>query len=416
MIVKRVAVVAYHSSPLHEPGSGDAGGMTVYVRGLAHALAQRGIRTDIFTRASEEGDRISYIDEGVRVIPIEAGPRGRVPKEDLPRYIDVFTERVLGYAKMQRLDYDVIHSHYWQSGLAATGLAAAWKVPMVHSHHTLGKVKNAALAPGDRPEPESRLEGERAVIAAADVLIASTEDEYHALSCMYAASHDRVKVLPPGVDHELFAPIDRALARRDLELHPDRDVLLFVGRIQRLKGVDLAVRTLAELVPTVERDVDLVIVGGASGEDGGGEIRRLQLLVGQLGLRDRIRFVGPQPHGRLPLYYAAANAVVVCSHSESFGLAALEAQASGRPVVGCPVGGLSHIVQDGRTGFLIDDRDPALFAAQLKNLLSDRSLAASFEAAASASSERFSWDSTAESFLELYECLVSERAPESCTC
>lgn len=415
--VKRMAVIAYHSSPLHEPGQGDAGGMTVYVRGLARALAQRGVHTDIFTRASSAGDRTSFIADGVRVVPIEAGPRGLVPKEDLPNFIDDFVTGIRAFVTMQRLGYDVIHSHYWQSGLTAKVLAESWGVPLVHSHHTLGRVKNATLPPGDEPEPPSRLEGEQQVIAAADVLIASTAEEYHSLACMYKAPHDCLKILSPGVDHEIFKPGDRDAARKALGLDPDRAVLLFVGRIQKLKGVELAIRSLGCLAGDLaSRDPLLLIVGGPSGAGGADELARLHALTQELGLTERVRFEGPQLHTALPEYYAAADVVLVCSHSESFALAPLEAHASARPVVGTPVGGLSHIVNSGVSGYLIDDRDPKLFAVRLVELLSDEARLDSFSKAAFRASLPFSWDNTADSFLELYECLVNERFPELCTC
>lgn len=414
--VDRLAVVSFHSSPLHEPGSGDAGGMTVYVRQVARSLAARGVHTDIFTRSASPDDRVTSLGDGVRVIPIEAGPRSEVSKEDLPSFIDGFSDGVRAWAAMQRIRYDIVHSHYWQSGLAARELAAVWGVPMVHSHHTLGRVKNAALAPGDTPEPSSRLAGEADVISEASVLIASTEAEYQQLACLYGALHDKVKIIPPGVDHGVFHPADAGAFRAELGLE-DRPVLLFVGRIQPLKGIELAIRAIEQLRHALDRSPVLLVVGGSSGRTGDEELARLKALVHSLQLEDHVRFLGPQMHHRLPTLYNASDVVVVCSHSESFGLAALEAHACGRPVVGTPVGGLSHIVRNGASGFLVDDRDPSVFAAKLKTILADPELARSFSAEAEEVSADFSWDSAAATFLELYECLVSERFPnELCTC
>jgi len=410
-----VAVISYHSSPLQEPGSGDAGGMTVYVRNLAEALAARGVTTDVFTRA-EASDRTPVtVSPGVRVIPIAAGPVAPVPKEDLQPHITDFVSGIRAFAQSQRLSYDLVHSHYWQSGVAGTALSGAWGVPLVHSHHTLGRVKNHFLAPGDRPEPDLRLAGEDEVIAAADVLVASTDDELGYLSCLYGASHDRLKTLHPGVDHERFRPLDAAAARRELGLGQGA-VMLFVGRLQPLKGADLALRALEELMPALDGEVSLVLVGGASGRGGAAEVDRLRALAESLGVSDRVSFVGPQPHHRLPLFYNASDVVTVCSHSESFGLAALEAHACGVPVVASPVGGLSHIVRDGRSGFLVAERDPAIFAARLKTLLSDRDLHARFSAEAIDAASGFSWSRTASEFVELYDCLVREDSPEVCTC
>lgn len=410
-----VAVISYHSSPLEEPGSGDAGGMTVYVRSLAEALSARGVTTDVFTRAQGPGRGPVTVSPGVRVIPIPAGPIEPLPKEQLQAHIAEFVSGIRAFSLTQRISYDLIHSHYWQSGLAGTELSRAWDVPLVHSHHTLGRVKNRFLAPGDAPEPVRRLDGEDQIIAAADVLVASTDDELEHLSCLYGASHDRLKRLHPGVDHSVFRPMDRAAARRELGLG-DGAILLFVGRLQRLKGADLALRALEELAPALDREVSLLLVGGASGPAGGSEVVRLQRLARELGIEDRVSFVGPQPHHLLPIYYNASDVVTVCSHSESFGLAALEAHACGIPVVGTPVGGLSHIVRDGRSGYLVSERDPAVFAGRLKTVLSDPELHARFSAEAEETAAGFSWERAASEFIELYECLVREGSPEVCTC
>ena len=410
-----IAVLSYHSSPVHEPGSGDAGGMTVYVRRLAEALSARGTTTDVFTRATDQVRAPLTLSPGVRVIPIAAGPRNSLPKEDLQAHIDEFTAGIRAFALTQRISYDLVHSHYWHSGLAGASLSEVWSVPLVHSHHTLGRVKNRFLAPGDSPEPDLRLAGEDEIIDSADVLVASTDDEQKQLACLYGANHDRLKTLHPGVDHAVFRPLDAAVARRDLGFG-DEAVMLFVGRIQRLKGIDLAIAALSELVPALDRDVRLVIVGGASGRGGEAEVQRLRDLAVRLEVADHVDFVGPQPHHRLPVFYNAADVVTVCSHSESFGFAALEAHACGTPVVGTAVGGLSHIVRDGRSGFLVETRDPSVFAARLKTVLSDPDLRSEFSMEAIDAASGFSWTETGGKFLELYECLVRESTPEACTC
>ncbi|MGH2730126.1 MAG: glycosyltransferase [Actinomycetota bacterium] len=415
MELRHLAVVAYHSSPLLEPGTGDAGGMTVYVREVAEALAERGVTTDIFTRATTEFDRTVELAPGVRVVSISAGPRAPVEKAKLGAHLEDFVTGIRAFAMAQRMRYDLVHSHYWQSGLAARLLARAWGVPLVHSHHTLGRVKNNHLAPGDKPEPRSRLDGEATVIDTADVLISSTDDEWKQLACLYSAPHDQIKTIHPGVDHSLFYPGDRAAARAELGLGDER-VLLYVGRIQPLKGLELAVRAVEELRPALDERLAFLVVGGASGEQGGRELRRLEHIVAHLGLTDSVRFVGPQPHSLLPVFYRAADAVVVCSYSESFGLAALEAHACGIPVVGTAVGGLSYVVQDGISGWLVDTRDPSVFGARLKTVLSDDELRKQFGAAAVDSAARFSWAKTADELLELYECLAREELVEACTC
>lgn len=412
--VQRVAVIAYHSSPLHEPGVGDAGGMTIYVRSLARALAQKGVHTDIFTRATDASPSVTELFPGVRVISIEAGPRDEIPKEGLERFVGDFVTGVRTFAIAQRASYDVIHSHYWQSGLAAMPLALQWNVPIVHSHHTLGAVKNDSLPPGDDPEPQRRIDGERQVIDAASVLVASSSEEMEQLACLYGAPHDNLTTIHPGVDHELFNPGDQHEARVALGLGEGR-FILHVGRIQRLKGIDLAIRSLAHLGPEAGVPT-LLVVGGPSGPAGSSEIERLAELATDLGVRDRVRFLGPQPHASLPAYYRAADVVVVCSHSESFGLAALEAHACATPVVATAVGGLKHIVQDGQSGNLIATRDPRTFAARLAPLLRDGAMRQRWSMAAAGASMSFSWERSASEFLELYECLVSEEFVEVCTC
>jgi D-inositol-3-phosphate glycosyltransferase len=415
MSVTRVAVLSYHSSPLAEPGAGDAGGMTVYVRSVAEAMATAGVRTDIFTRATGDERAVTELSPGVRVVAVPAGPPRPLEKEDLAGHVDEFAAGIRAFAAAQRIRYEVVHSHYWQSGLAARELARGWDVPMVHSNHTLGKVKNRWLAPGDVPEPLSRLQGEAEVIAAADALIASTDAEWQQLACLYGAPHDRLKTVYPGVDHRVFSPGDRVAARRALGLR-DEAVMLYAGRVQPLKGLELAVRAAEQLVPALDRKLVFVVVGGASGGRGRDELDRLRVLSHSLGIADAVRFVGARPHAELPAFYRAADVVVVCSHNESFGLAALEAHACGTPVVGTAVGGLSHIVRDGESGFLVDSRDPAVFAARLKTVLSDADLRDSFGAAATRAARSFSWTTTAALFGDLYECLLVEQFPEVCTC
>lgn len=415
-MIERVAVLAYHSSPLSEPGSGDAGGMTVYVRHLAEALERGGVHTDIFTRAASQGPRVVPISNGVRVVSVDAGPREPLQKGTISRYLDDFAAGVRAFGVMQRVTYDIVHSHYWQSGVAGIRVAGTWGVPLVHSQHTLAQVKNMHLAPGDTPEPASRLDGEAAVIKGADVLIASTDDEWRQLSCLYDAPHDRLKTIHPGVDHRVFKPGDRAAARARLQLDDDDAVMLYVGRIQPLKGLKLAVRSAEQLVPALDRRLVFLVVGGASGESGERELSRINDMVAAMGLRDNVRFLGAQPHPSLPTFYRAADVLVVGSHSESFGLAALEAHACGTPVVGTPVGGLSYVVRDGQSGWLVAERDPAVFAQRLKTILSDRALWGAFSAVALRSAAQFSWERTAVAFEDLYECLVREPFPHACTC
>lgn len=413
--VRRIAVIAYHSSPLQEPGAGDGGGMTVYVRRLAEALANRGVATDIYTRRTRPEFRSVELSRDVRVIPIDAGPLSPVPKEELPGFMAEFIEGVRAFALTQRIRYDLVHSHYWQSGLAARTLAHRWGIPLVHSNHTLGKVKNQTLPDGDRPEPAARVEGELQVISAADVLVASTDQEQEQLACLYGASHDGLKTIHPGVDHTIFRPGSKEVARAALGLR-DEAVLLYVGRIQPLKGIELAIRSLERVVRSTNREVVLLVVGGASGAAGDRELERARELASSLGVERNVRFVGAQPHTSLPGFYQAADVVVVCSHSESFGFAALEAHACGVPVVATAVGGLSFIVRDGVSGYLLHDRDPVAFAERVTRLIDDDEMRDRFGRSATEGAAAFSWERAAGQFLELYECLVREEFTELCTC
>jgi D-inositol-3-phosphate glycosyltransferase len=378
----RVAFVSFHTSPGEQPGSGDAGGMNVYVDRLARALAGRGVAVDVFTRSAGP----AAIDEaapGVRTIALPAGPSGPAPKEELVPHVPAFADAVASHVAAAGVSYDLVHSHYWQSGLAAIPLARRWRVPLVHTHHTLGKVKDETRPPGAAGEPDERLRAEREVVAAAALVTASTEDERRRLA------GGAVRTLAPGVDHRLFRPGDRSAGRRRVGLRSDGGpLLLAVGRIQPLKGLELAIRALRLLDPRAT----LVVAGGPSGPDGERELARLVALARRLRLVRRVRFVGPQPQALLPELYRAADALLVCSHSESFGLAALEAHACGTPVVGTTVGGLPTFVREGRSGFLLDRRDPSQLAARVEDVLRGGD---AFRRAAVGAAAGFSWHGTA---------------------
>jgi D-inositol-3-phosphate glycosyltransferase len=394
----RVAFVAYHTSPLASPGVGDAGGMNVYVSELALGLARLGVEVDIFTRQTRCDDETQHLHPCARVVPIPAGPRGEVGKERLTQFLPVFAEGIEAVREKAGLAYDVIHSHYWQSGVVAQQLAEWWNAPLVHTYHTLGRTKNRLLPDGDDPEPQARLEAEEEVLRAADLVTASSEVELAELA------EQSVALVRPGVDHELFHAGDRALARRRLGLG-DAPMMLAVGRIQRLKGLELAVRAL----PLLGRAPFLLVAGGPSGADGGRELGRLDALARRLGVRGRIRFLGPQPRAELPDLYRAADVAVVCSHSESFGFTALEAQACGTPVVATPVGAIPEIVRDGVSGYVLEHRSPGDLAERLRRLFDDRSLHRRFGEAAVRSAGRYRWDDAAGELRAAYRALVRER-------
>ena len=405
----RVAVVSLHTSPLDQPGTGDSGGMNVFIRQAAERLGQLGVDVDVFTRC-RGGDLPEVEDVGnARVIRVKAGPCEPVPKDELPRYLPEFLGGILQRMHRTGETYDVVHTHYWLSGWIGRSAKEIWGVPLVASFHTLGKVKNYFAARGETPEPFERLEGEERVIDAADRILAATPAEAAQLVGLYGADPERIRIVPPGVDHELFQPRDRDEARARLHLAGVR-LLLFVGRLQRHKGPDIAVRALAE---AIVRDEDrsgelmLAIVGGPSGTTHGAELARLMDLAAKLGVSERVMLFPPQSQARLADFYSAADVVLVPSRSESFGLVALEAQACGTPVVAAEVGGLRYVVDDGVSGYLVEGHDPGDHAEWALEIIRDPALAARMGEAAVERSRRFSWDATAAGMLQVYREVVA---------
>jgi D-inositol-3-phosphate glycosyltransferase len=405
----RAAIISLHTSPTDQPGSGDSGGMNVYILRVAQLLAQQGIQVDVFTRDRGEGPAVERIGDGARLIRAEAGPREPVPKEALPELLPEFLGNVLhrasqDVAERRHYPYDVVHSHYWLSGWVGERAKAIWGAPLVASFHTLGKVKNFSLAAGDHPEPRVRLDGELSTIRGADRILAPTPVEAAHLVGLYGADPDRIRIVPPGVDRALFAPRDKTEARARLHLTNAR-LMLFVGRLQPLKGPDVAIRALAEAVardPELTRDAVLAIVGGPTGAIPHDEVVHLMQLAASTGVGDRVVFFPPQPHERLADFYSAAEMVLVPSRSESFGLVALEAQACGTPVVAAAVGGLRYSVADGVSGYLVPGDDPADYAERILQLLRDPAEAARRSTAAAAHAAAFSWESTASGIRDVY--------------
>ncbi len=408
MPVQRVAMLSVHTSPLAQPGAGDGGGMNVYVRSLASNLARAGVPCDVLTRAEHaEQPPVVEVEPGFRVVHITAGPVAPIPKGDLPELVEPFVDAALGFFASEREPYDVLHANYWISGAVGHRLKHDLDLPLVATFHTLDRVK-AEAGVGDDPETRARVEGE--IVNCADLMVAATDEERDQLVTLYGAERDRVEVVPPGVDHHVFVPGDRVEARRALRLDREARVLVYVGRIQPLKGADLAVRCLAEL----DDDVTLLVVGGPSGTEGEAEVLGLRRLVSDLGLESRVRFVPPQTHDRLAGYYQAADVCLVPSRTESFGLVALEAAACGTPVVAADVGGLGSVVEDGYTGFLVEGRAAIDYAAPVDLLLSDGELAREISAAALTRSSRYMWSIAAARLRRLYGDLAA-RAPLECT-
>ena len=400
MVPRRVAVLSVHTSPLAQPGTGDAGGMNVYVLQTALHLAARGVEVEIFTRATSSADSPTVaVAPGVLVRNVVAGPFEGLDKYDLPTQLCAFTAGVLrAEANHDPGHYDVVHSHYWLSGQVGWLARDRWAVPLVHTAHTLAAVKNAALADGDAPEPPLRSVGEQQVVDEADRLIVNTEDEAHQLVSLHHADRSRIDVVHPGVDLKTFTPGDRATARARLGLPQGERIVAFVGRIQPLKAPDVLLRAVA-LLPPGAPAVRVVIAGGASGS-GLAAPDSLIRLAGELGIADRVIFLPPQPREELVNVYRAADLVAVPSYSESFGLVAVEAQACGTPVVAAAVGGLPVAVADGRSGSLVDGHDPQRWADAIAALLSADADALSRGAVEHA--RQFSWDHTVDGLLDSY--------------
>ncbi|HVL84995.1 MAG TPA: D-inositol-3-phosphate glycosyltransferase [Pseudonocardia sp.] len=411
---RRVCVLSVHTSPLEQPGTGDAGGMNVYIVQTARRMAERGVEVEIFTRAtSSEHAPVVELAPGVLVRHVAAGPYEGLGKNDLPAQLCAFTAGVLrAEAHHEPGHYDVIHSHYWLSGQVGWLARDRWGVPLVHSAHTLARVKNAALADGDAPEPVVRVIGEDQVVAEADRLVANTAAETRQLVELYRADPRRTVAIPPGVDLVRFAPGDRAAARRALGLPADAVVLAFVGRIQPLKAPDVLLRAAAALLrshPGLRARLVVLVVGGPSGT-GLAEPTALQGLASALGLTDVVRFLPPQAGAALAGVYRAADTVAVPSHNESFGLVALEAQACGTPVVAARVGGLPVAVADGESGVLVPGHDPADWARALAGLVLDPARGERLARGAVAHAARFSWDATTDALLDTYAGAAAEFA------
>ena len=382
--------------------------MNVYVRAIASALARAGVACDVFTRAAHaEQARVVAVEPGFRVVHVAAGPRRPVPKHALPELIDPFADAVLDHITEDG-GYELLHANYWLSGAVGHRLKHELELPLVATFHTLDRVK-AEVGLGDDPAVRARVESD--VVRCADLMVASTDEEREQLATLYGADRERIEIVPPGVDHSVFFPGDRDAARRALDLHEVDRLLVFVGRIQPLKGADLAVRTLAELH---DPGIVLLVVGGPSGPEGETELRRLHDLVDALDLSDQVRFVPPQPHEALAVYYQAADVCLVPSRTESFGLVALEAAACGTPVVAASVGGLRSLVEDGDTGFLVEGREAHDYASPVALLLDDPELAGELGENAAARSSRYTWSIAAARLRRLYSDLVV-REPVQCS-
>ena len=418
--MRRLAVLSLHTSPLAQPGTGDGGGMNVYVRELSAALARAGVECDVFTRAwSDDLPATVNIEPGFRVHHVSAGPPTPVAKEALPGVVEEFADGVLkrmgttgGFGTPEDLPYDAVHANYWLSGVAGHLIKHQMDLPLVSTFHTLDRVKaEASPEEVEADAPHRRAEAEATIIRCSDAVLASCSVEAAQISDLYHADPSRIRIVAPGVDQAFFGPGDRRQARRALSLPEHGRLLLFVGRIQPLKGVAVAVRTLAALGPHHDES-RLVIVGGPSGPQGEAELRGLAALVDELDLGDKVVFVPPQPHELLSTYYRAADVCLVPSRSESFGLVALEAAACGTPVVASDVGGLSSLIDHGRTGYLVEDPSPESFAAWVRQILAEPMLAERLGSGAVMRARRYTWARAAHLLRDIYADLTVGRLVE----
>ena len=403
---QRVATISVHTSPLEQPGTGDAGGLNVYVVEVAKRLAARGVEVDIFTRAvSRDQPPVVELVPGVLVRHIEAGPFEDLDKSDLPDQLCQFTFEVLrAEAAHSPGRYDLVHGHYWLSGQVGAVAKERWGVPLVQSMHTLGKVKNAALAAGDSAEPDVRIRGEAEVIAAADRIVANTDAEARELIRYYDADPRRVAAVSPGVDLAVFRPGSQRHARKRLQIAPNAIVLAFAGRVQPLKAPDVLLRAASQLVREHPRLADRLVVAFVGGPSGTGrkDPDGLLQLASALGIARNVRLEAPCPQAELADWYRAATLVVVPSYSESFGLVAIEAQACGTPVVAAAAGGLRTAVRDGVSGLLVEGHDPASYARAIWHVITDSGRLAKLSRGARRHASGFGWSATVDRLLAVY--------------
>jgi D-inositol-3-phosphate glycosyltransferase len=403
-----VAVIAAHACPYSEVGGAENGGMSVYVREVTEALARRGVRSVVFTRKEYESAPSELdVPEGCHLVHVSAGPEMPLDKSGLFYHLPDFYRQVSQWARDNDSDFDLVHSHYWLSGWLGRRLGQLWGVPWVHMAHTLGRVKDRDRPEGAARESDQRIAVELEIVRSGNRLIAPTPQEVEDLAYLYGADRSCIDVVPLGVDLQRFQPRDAGPLRKRLGLAENERVILFTGRLERLKGVETAIRALP-LLPAGAGPRRLLVAGADSSnglhEAGGfvSERARLEALTVELGVADEVTFLGAIQHQELPLYYSLADVCAVPSYSESFGLVALEAQACGTPVIASRVGGLAHVVVDGQTGFTIRAHDPAAYAARLGELLGDEPLRTRMGSSAVEHARRYTWDATASRLLEVY--------------
>ena len=408
----RIAMISYHTCPLATLGGKDTGGMNVYVRDLTRQLGCLGIHVDVFTRSQDEHvpHILHNLGYGNRVVHVPAGPEIPVLKSELVNYIPEFVEGIKRFAAEKGIKYDIIHSHYWMSGVAAASLSDHWGgVPIVHMFHTLGEMKNRIARTEAEREGEYRIHGEKQVLRRADRILVATLAELTQLRFLYKAKANKLVVIPPGVDVSHFYPIPADEAKMYVGLKPSDRMVLYVGRIEPLKGVDTLIQAMSCLQWKEERPVHLAIIGGdpaASPRKMSAEMARLQKLCDDLAVDQTVVFLGKRDQDKLPYYYSAAELVVMPSHYESFGMVALEAMACGTPVIASEVGGLAYLVRDGETGFTIPDQEPDMLCEKISWLLNDHDLHATMSQRAVEYAQDYAWEKISAQIVDVYEELV----------
>ena len=410
-----IAMLSYHTCPLATLGGKDTGGMNVYVAELTRHLGHLGVHVDVYTRSQNEHvpHVLHDLGYGNRVVHIPAGPEVPLPKPELVNHIPQFVSGIQDFVAKKGLHYDLIHSHYWLSGAAAEQLQASWQVPIVQMFHTLVMMKNRIARRPEEMEGEYRLEGEQRILKLADRIIVATLAEQSQLEFLYRADASKLVIIPPGVDTARFYPIPKDEAKAAIELPPNEQMILFVGRIEPLKGVDTLLRALAYIRSTNNLDCCphyLAIIGGdpeVSEDSLNEEMGRVQALSAELGLSDIVLFLGKRSQESLPYYYSAADVVVVPSHYESFGMGALEAMACGTPVVASQVGGLAFLVQDGVTGFVVPNGEPELLGQHLIETLLDPELRGRLGSQGAEIARGYSWDTIAARIMGVYNELLN---------
>ncbi len=412
----RIAVLSYHTCPLATLGGKDAGGMNVYVRDLALYLGREGIQLDVFTRSQDEHvpHVLHDLGFGNRVAHIPAGPEHPLPKIILKDYIQEYTDQILEFASSKGLHYDLIHSHYWMSGLAAEKLGEIWGVPVIQMFHTLGKLKQLVAQNKEEAEGDYRIRGESHVIGIADRIVASTSTEKQQLENLYGADPSQIEVIPPGVDLHHFYPIPPDEAKEYVGVPLDKRMLLFVGRIEPLKGIKTLLKALAILRQNGQagEKLCLAVIGGDLEEDQTKESQEMKLLRElreEYQLQDMVTFLGKRSQDSLPYYYSAAEMVIMPSHYESFGMVALESMACGTPVIASMVGGLIHLVEDGITGYHVPVEDPTALSQRIAGLLDDKALRYRMGHDAFAFAKEYSWENISARIIDLYQELISEQ-------